>query len=154
MDLKSLAVSWIPTPIGCCNVRCSHITPLRRWMLRGWSEQESADQILWIVPPDWYVTPCSLVEVYRCFWRANCSYIRVYSNQAACLSNLHRDFPIRTSLHTAHHTARFHIPNDSTVRNHRCGYLEFSRCRKLSYPHNRPWGPLGLWDVMDPTLFR
>jgi hypothetical protein len=25
---------------------------------------------------------------------------------------------------------------------------------KRSYPHNRPWRPIGLWDVKDPTLSR
>jgi translation initiation factor 2 alpha subunit (eIF-2alpha) len=24
--------------------------------------------------------------------------------------------------------------------------------KKKSYPHNRPWRPIGLWDVKDPTL--
>jgi hypothetical protein len=25
---------------------------------------------------------------------------------------------------------------------------------KINYPHNRPWRPIGLWDVKDPTLSR
>jgi hypothetical protein len=30
----------------------------------------------------------------------------------------------------------------------------YSRQRKSSYPRNRPWRPIGLWDVKDPTLSR
>jgi hypothetical protein len=26
--------------------------------------------------------------------------------------------------------------------------------KKKSYPHNRPWRPIGLWDVQDPTFSR
>jgi hypothetical protein len=28
-----------------------------------------------------------------------------------------------------------------------------SKKKKRSYPRNRPWRPMGLWDVKDPTLF-
>jgi hypothetical protein len=35
----------------------------------------------------------------------------------------------------------------SNVRNSGMGY-------DLSYPHNRPWRPIGLWHVKDPTLSR
>jgi hypothetical protein len=36
----------------------------------------------------------------------------------------------------------------------RCGVETISYLRRESNPSNRPWRPIGLWDVEDPTLSR
>jgi hypothetical protein len=54
------------------------------------------------------------------------------------------------------HSSQLNTIKYNRIKNLRCVVHSYNKKNKKikSYPRNRPWRPVGLWDVKDPTLSR